>query len=331
MNINSFFELNKLTKQLSYCFEDIDPGLVDHEFFSKEINLALQKSTNVEDLFRTLIKLLKQQQDQNLVDSRSAINRAIKEITSGITDTRERRSDEVFKAKLSISDKSWVFDQGQLVLLCTNGQYSSEIYQHLLMDLAVDQKINLLSFIEQTKHDFILENLISSIKESDREQALQFNTRLVQLKNIRSYVEERVNYNASRFEEHLSYLCEKYKLHVVYLDDISILQNIASSEISKKDQLLQIGEFLLHLANKLNIGIIIKHQHEFTEVRLLKEEIGSLLNYTSQALQLNSVRSQEAFEMSFFDIIDLKSYPQKEIDAYFNINKGLIIKSSNEQ
>lgn len=331
MNINSFFELNKLTKQLSYCFEDIDPGLVDHEFFTKEINLALQKSTTAEDFFRTIVKLLKQQQDQNLVDSRSAINRAIKDITTGITNTRVRRSDTELEAKLSISDKSWVFDEGQLFLLCTNGQYSSEIYQHLLMDLAVDQKINLLSFIEQAKHDLILENLISSIKESDREQALQFNTRLVQLKNCRSYVEERIHYNASQFEEHLSYLCKKYKLHVVYLDDISILQTIASLEISKKDQLLQIGEFLLRLANKLNIGIIIKYQHEFSDVRLLKEEIGGLINYTSHALQFNKTLSQEAFKMAFFDLIDLKAYPQKALDAYFNTNKGLILKSSNDQ
>jgi hypothetical protein len=65
--MNLFFELNNITNQLSSCFQDIDPGRVDHEFFSQEAQLAFQNSEHIEDFFKLLIKQLHQQQAKALL------------------------------------------------------------------------------------------------------------------------------------------------------------------------------------------------------------------------------------------------------------------------
>jgi hypothetical protein len=233
--------------------------------------------------------------------------------------------DDSLKVKLNISDLSWTLGHGQIMILCTNAMISSELYQHLLFDLAVNQHMNFLSFIEESKHDSIIDDLMNSIRTSEKKEALNFNTKLFQLKNSKAYVEETMYHSPESFEEHLKYLCRKYKTQVVYIDDISIIDFNRSHE---SNTWFNVGEYLLSLANKLKLTIIFKYHHEFLKIDDLKRNLESLMNYTTNVLQLEKSLSQEGLKLCFLDIIDLKGNTNESLDVYFNPDKSMIMKSS---
>jgi hypothetical protein len=329
MDANTYFKLQRLLYRLRDQFEDTDPGHVDHEFFSASVNSAFEKSTSAELFFEKLIEVIKQQKDLNLTDSRAAVNKALAAAKTEQTN-KENGSVTPSLKNINISEYSWKLDTGQLMLLASNGVSTAEEYQHLLFDLAVNQNASLLSFIEKDKHDKIFKTLIKELQKAEGQTALKFNTKLVQLKSSRSFVDQSVYFSNADFEAQISYLKTKYQLDVIYLDDYSILKEIISEESSKSYQLFLLGDFLLHLANKYKLRFIINYHHDHFEVKSLKSEIGRLINYTAQAIAFQKYEFQHSLKVPFFEIIDLKSSAIKPIDAYFDLKECLILKTTNK-
>ena len=316
MNYNSFFKIKSLCEELHHYFEDLDPSKVDHEFFSKEIRLGMNSCDTAEDALALLIKKTKEQFDHNLIDSRTAVNQAIQRIT---TPTHHFET-----GTFKVGSFTWEFNEGQVFLLSTNANLSTELYQHIMFDLAVNQKLPLLCFVEKTKHDFMYDNLVEGIKINNPKEVLNYNASLTQLKMSRCHVEFSLNMDQSSFLYQLSYLINKHQPKVIYIDDNSLITLSTDSAVNSKDRLRRLGELLLSLANEYNVIFFLKWEHEFSKIKSLPQDLGNILNYTQQALHFNTTETDSYSSMKFFNLYDLKRYPLEPKDCFYDRESHLI-------
>lgn len=316
MKTNSIFKIKDLNKTLAHCFQDTNLEEVDLDNSSKELSYYLKEATCVEDVFTYLINFLRKQQDRNLSDSRSLVREAIK--------TFAKNKEPGTLAELSIGEHYWKLSKGQVFLINSNKEASSEIYQHLMFNLIIPKNLRCISFMEEAKAKYIHHEIINHISSESKNKDVSYNPALVQLKNNVSFVESSYFLNADHFENQVKYLVDKYDTHMIYIDDVLSVNFENTKELTRQLQLQKAGELLLHLANELNICFVLKNQHEPDDLKTITFELGNILNFTEQAIHLQTNEADSFSDIKFFELFDLKAYPFTSVDTYFEKHTHLI-------
>ncbi|GAA0762898.1 hypothetical protein [Psychroflexus lacisalsi] len=314
MKTNSIHQIKDLNEKLSLCFQDTNLEKVDLVLLSKEMSLLLNHVVCVEDVFKSLIELLKQQQDLNLKDSRSIVNEAIKEF-AGDKDPRSF-------AKLNFGEYSWELCHGQVMMINSNQDLSSEIYQHLIFNLLIPKHLKCVSFMEEAKKNYIFSNLLNTLSAHDED--LNYNSALVQLKNNDNFIDHSYFHDSLHFENHVKYLKDKHNPQVIYIDDILSVNLEGSEDSSRQLHLQRVGELLLHLGNRYELCFIIRNQYAPKELNKISFEFGNILNFTAHALHFQSYEADSTSEVPFFELYNLKSFPMRAVDVFFDTKTHLI-------
>jgi hypothetical protein len=314
MKTNSIHQIKDLNEKLSLCFQDTNLEKVDLALLSKEMSLLLNHVVCVEDVFKSLIELLKQQQDINLKDSRFIVNEAIKKFT----EDKDPRS----FAKLNFGEYFWELCQGQVMLINSNHDLSSEFYQHLIFNLLIPKQLKCVSFMEEARKNYIFSKLLNTLSAQDED--LNYNSTLVQLKNNVNFIDHSYFHDRQHFESHVKYLKDKHNPEVIYIDDMLSINLEGSKDVSRQVYLQRVGELLLHLGNRYELCFIIRNEYEPKELKKVSFELGNILNFTAHALHFHSHEADSTSEVPFFELYNLKSYPMRPVDLFFDTKTQLI-------
>jgi len=317
MSNNSVFSVKKVVEELYEVFEDTDITQIEYQYFKTEMQGLLQQSDAVETLLQHIIEHIKLQQDKNLRKSRQAVNMALKNL--------KQHPEFPHMGCLQIERQKWNFNPGQILLLVSPIDLSSQFYRHVVYDLAINQQLHIINFITQPKFQKIVGDMVNkSNKKFD--QQINFNADIVKLKQSHCINHFHYTFNRNDFEHHLKYLLKKYPSQVVYIDESELL--MLSLENNNKNPLQELGEYLLRIANNLNITIIlkleIKEYDQETTSDKLPYTIGNIINYAEHCLYFK-IDDSYNFKGDYdrFHLFSLKQYPIEKQTLFFNEESNL--------
>lgn len=313
MSSNSVFSIKKLVEDLHNAFDDIDISKIDYQYFKIEMQTFLNESKSIENLLLKICKHLRMQQDKNLMESREAIK--------GLMQKMKHPKSLTQIGEFKISDSVWKFNSGQLFLLSSFEDLSSEIYRHVVFDMAIKQNLQVLNFISKPKHEKILNDIIVNSNKRFNESQLSHDPDMVKIKQCQSVNHYAYHMDRHDFENHLKYLLHKYPSQVVYLDESQLLALKNESEDLKKSY-QNLGEFLLRIANIYNVTFILRIQLQEKvnlKVSELPYHIGNLLNYCEHCVHFRFLEdTKEDMGYSLYDLYNLKQYPIESQTIFFN-------------
>lgn len=313
MTPNSVFSIKKLIEDLHNAFDDIDISKIEYQYFKVEMQKILNESISIEDLLNRILEHLELQQDKNLMESREAIK--------GLVQKMKKTEFVEYLGEFRISDTTWKFNAGQLFLLSSSKDLSSEIYRHVVFDMAIKQNLKILNFISKPKHEKILNDIIVNSNKRFNESQLSHDPDMVKIKQCQSVNHYAYHFDRQDFENHLKYLLHKYPSQVVYLDESQLLYLKSDfDDLKKANQ--DLGDFLLRIANMYSVTFILRIELEVEanlKISKLPYHIGNLLNYCEQCLHFTpSGSTKEDMGYDLYDVCNLKQYPIESKTVFFN-------------